>query len=128
MTYRADTGEEMVIASSFPKVMPCPEDYMNRQDQSRLNRQHEDIKALMLDGAWRTVKEVSQLLNYDENSVSAQIRHLRKPQFGGWLVLRRRRKDVGVSEYSVKSPVKKCDFQMALPGIPQVPDYSLYGG
>lgn len=127
MTYRVDTDEE-IIQRPFRGSMPGPKDYKTLQDQSRLNRQHEDIKALMLDGCWRTVQEISQILSYAENSVSAQLRHLRKPEFGGWLVYRRRRKDTSLSEYQVKNPVKKPDFQMALPGIPQVTDYSNFGG
>ena len=107
MSYRADTEEEMVSR------LPVPKDYKTPQDHTRLARQHRDIKDLMLDGCWRTVKEISEKLSYPEPSVSAQLRHLRKPEFGAWLVSRRRRKDAGVSEYRVL-PQKINIVQMEL--------------
>lgn len=124
MTYRADTGEEMRTS----RIMPGPQDYKNRQDQSRLNRQHLDIRNLMLDGGWRTVKEISDKLSYPETSVSAQLRHLRKPEFGGWEVSRRRRKDSQVSEYQVLLPVKKQDSQKEMFSLGQISGYQNFGG
>ncbi|MFZ0821429.1 MAG: hypothetical protein WAM91_15280 [Candidatus Acidiferrales bacterium] len=43
------------------------------------------------DGGWMTLRELGELTGYGEASISAQIRHLRKEQFGGFLVAKRRR-------------------------------------
>ncbi len=43
------------------------------------------------DGGWMTLRELGELTGYGEASISAQIRHLRKDQFGGFLVAKRRR-------------------------------------
>ena len=44
------------------------------------------------DGGWLTLHELGELTGYSEASISAQIRHLRKDQFGGFLVAKRRRR------------------------------------
>lgn len=50
------------------------------------------IRDLMLDGEWRTVLEIETLTGVQKGaSVSAQLRNLRKPQFGGWEVVGRYR-------------------------------------
>lgn len=64
---------------------------LTKDDHKRLARQHEDIKNLMLDGNWRTLREIRLALHYPEASISAQLRHLRKPRFGSYVVDRRRR-------------------------------------
>jgi hypothetical protein len=55
------------------------------------------------DGGWMTLRELSDLTNYGEASISAQLRHLRKPHFGGYLVVKRRRGLVagGTWEYRI---------------------------
>jgi hypothetical protein len=40
---------------------------------------------------WLTLHELSRLTGYGEASVSAQLRHLRKPRFGGFAVEKRQR-------------------------------------
>ncbi len=40
---------------------------------------------------WLTLHELSLLTGYGEASVSAQLRHLRKPRFGGFAVAKRLR-------------------------------------
>jgi hypothetical protein len=40
---------------------------------------------------WLTLVELSRLTQYGEASISAQLRHLRKPQYGGYVVEKRRR-------------------------------------
>lgn len=88
-------------------------DYSPVVDGPRINRQHEAIKALMLDGIWRSLAEIEALTGYPQASISAQLRHLRKPQFGSYVVLRRMRES-GLREYQV-SPVKKHDPIHAAP-------------
>lgn len=54
----------------------------------RLSRQHERILDLMRDGQWRTLVQISSTTGDPPASVSAQLRHLRKPRFGAHLVER----------------------------------------
>jgi len=60
-------------------------------DGARIQRQMRDVFDLMADGKWRTLHEISVTLGHPEASVSAQLRHLRKPRFGGHIVAKRRR-------------------------------------
>lgn len=119
MTYRADTGEEVMTRSNlYPaRTFPTPSDYRGANDQIRINHQHDKIKALMLDGFWRTVREISTALEYPETSVSAQLRHLRKPQFGAFKVYRRKRKDTNESEYCVEKPKAQQDLFVMAPSV-----------
>lgn len=66
------------------------ETYDLEEDQDRLRAQLAAVRALMRDGQWRTLREISDLIHAPEASVSARLRDLRKPRFGYWLVLRRR--------------------------------------
>jgi hypothetical protein len=69
-------------------------------DLERLANQQERLKSLMLDGQWRTLGEIAAKIHAPESSVSAQLRHLRKPRFGGYSV-ERRRVDGGLWQYRV---------------------------
>jgi len=69
-------------------------------DCERLSKQHERLKALMLDGKWRTLGRIADEIHAPESSVSAQLRHLRKPRFGSYTV-ERRRVEGGLWEYRV---------------------------
>ena len=55
------------------------------------------------DAGWMTLRELADLTNYGEASISAQLRHLRKPHFGGYVVVKRRRgpSTSGAWEYRV---------------------------
>lgn len=66
-------------------------EYDPQHDKTRLSKQHERIKELMKDGRWRTIQEISEITNDPGPSVSAQLRHLRKERFGGFLIERRSR-------------------------------------
>jgi DNA-binding transcriptional regulator GbsR (MarR family) len=72
-------------------------------DKDRLTRQIGRIYQCMIDGRWRTLEEISQITGDGESSISAQLRHLRKPKFGAYKVFRRPRGDRkhGLFEYSV---------------------------
>lgn len=71
--------------------------YTRRLDQKRLTLQHERLRDLMLAvGGWWTLEGLAAETGYPQASISAQLRHLRKPQFGGYTVERRR----GENEYS----------------------------
>jgi hypothetical protein len=40
-------------------------------------------------GLWLTLRELARLTGYGEASISAQLRHRRKPQYGGFVVQKR---------------------------------------
>jgi len=58
-------------------------DYVPERDDIRLTGQLLRVWNVMSDGKWRTLREISDLTNDPEASISAQLRHLRKPRFGG---------------------------------------------
>ena len=64
-------------------------DYDPGRDDARLSGQMERIFDLMRDGAWRTLADIAEITSDPPASVSAQLRHLRKPRFGGYAVERR---------------------------------------
>lgn len=75
-------------------------------DGARLMRQHERVRALMHDGVWRTLDEIGASTGDPPASISAQLRHLRKPRFGGFVVEKRPRADRarGLYEYRMLAP------------------------
>lgn len=78
--------------------------YIKRLDQERLSRQHERIRDFMVGGdGWWTLGELEHALGYPQASISAQLRHLRKPRFGSFVVEKRRRGEPrsGLYEYRV---------------------------
>lgn len=60
-----------------------------------LKRQRDVLCDVMLAAGtcetWLTLSELSRLTGYGEASVSAQLRHLRKPQYGSFVVVKRLR-------------------------------------
>lgn len=71
----------------------------NRKCDARprpLKRQRDVLCDVMLSAGecetWLTLVELSRLTHYGEASISAQLRHLRKPQYGGFFVGKRRRR------------------------------------
>jgi hypothetical protein len=68
--------------------------YSPTLDFHRLNKQ------LMMDGCWRTLAEISFATGDAESSISARLRDLRKDQFGGSIVKRKRR-TIGQYEYQL---------------------------
>ena len=76
-------------------------------DQPRLMNQNEIILKLMIDGIWRTLPEIWAETGYPPASISAQLRHLRKPRFGEYQVERRIRMAPGLYEYRVLDPKPK---------------------
>ena len=69
-------------------------------DMNRLNAQMKRVYALMKDSEWRTLAEIARFTNDSEASISARLRDLRKPKFGG-LTVNRRRRTQGQYEYQV---------------------------
>lgn len=59
-------------------------------DGTRLKRQLGRVYNVMKAGGWWTLRDIAKVSGDPEASVSAQLRHLRKPKFGGYTVDRRR--------------------------------------
>jgi hypothetical protein len=66
------------------------ETYDPPKDHARLSKQLDRVFALMRDGRYRTLAELSACVGAPEGSVSARLRDLRKQKFGGWVVDRKR--------------------------------------
>lgn len=77
------------------------ETYEPDKDRPRLNRQLQKVYSTVKAGRWHTLRELSDLLDEPEASISARLRDLRKPRFGSFEVQRRRRGDEkkGIFEY-----------------------------
>jgi len=75
--------------------------YAPALDAARLTNQIERIFALMSDGAWRSLAAIEAETGDPQASISAQLRHLRKPRFGGHGVERQRVAESGVWEYKL---------------------------
>lgn len=77
--------------------------YVRTFDYKRLNAQQRRVWDVMADGVWRTLREISAVTGDPEASISARLRDLRRPEFGGFRVDRRRRGDPkhGINEYQV---------------------------
>lgn len=60
-------------------------------DEARLAKQIGRVFDLMLDGRWGTLQEIADATGDPHASISAQLRHLRKARFGGYVVEKRRR-------------------------------------
>jgi hypothetical protein len=78
-----------------PPVAPAsPEfdgdDYQPATDKKRLTTQLDEIFAVLKSGAWYTLFELARLTGHPEASISAQLRNLRKPRFGGHKIEKRR--------------------------------------
>lgn len=61
-------------------------DYDRDRDDARLTGQLLRIWEVVQDQQWRTLSEIAKLTGDPEASVSAQLRHLRKPRFGSHTV------------------------------------------
>lgn len=79
-------------------------DYKPDLDDDRLTNQYHRIFNLMRDGKWRTLSEIAVETGDPQASISAQLRHMRKPRFGAHIVNRERVKDretQGLFEYQL---------------------------
>ena len=77
--------------------------YERAFDEERLNAQARRVWWVVSDARWHTLSEISAATGDPEASVSARLRDLRKPEWGGLTVERRRRGDLtrGLFEYRV---------------------------
>lgn len=74
--------------------------YVRERDGSRLADQLAKVREAVSDGQWRTLHALAERVGAPEASVSARLRDLRKPQFGG-LTVERRYVGNGLYEYRV---------------------------
>lgn len=65
------------------------DDYQPERDKQRLTGQILRVFKAMRDGEWRTLEQLRRITGDPEASISAQLRHLRKPRFGGHTVEKR---------------------------------------
>jgi hypothetical protein len=81
--------EEPNLFSPVESVQFDGETFDQERDGSRLNKQLQAVKQLMSDGIWRSLAQIAESVGYPEASVSARLRDLRKPKFGGYTVERK---------------------------------------
>ncbi len=74
-----------------------------------LRRQRDVLRDVMLSaaqcGAWLTLRELARLTHYGEASISAQLRHLRKPEYGAFVLDKRRREEEEVGRIAEQGPL-----------------------
>ena len=82
-------------------------DYVPALDDLRLVGQLRRIYDCMIDGQWRTLDEIARATGAPHASVSAQLRHLRKPKHGAHTIEKRSRgaREVGLYEYRMLARV-----------------------
>jgi hypothetical protein len=81
--------------------------YVREHDEHRLQTQLERVRAFMLKHQkYHTLAEIQTKTGDPAASISAQLRHLRKPKFGSFVVHKRRRGAAhhGIWEYRVFTP------------------------
>lgn len=80
--------------------------YNKDLDLNRLTDQYHRIFNLMSDGKWRTLQEIAFITGDPQASISAQLRHMRKPRFGAHIVRKQRvqgREAQGLFEYQLSA-------------------------
>jgi hypothetical protein len=70
----------------FTKARFNGSDYDHSRDSERLGNQLQKIYNLMVDGTFRILAQIEQDTGEPQASISAQMRHLRKPRFGSHTV------------------------------------------
>jgi hypothetical protein len=73
------------------------------EDHQRLGDQLQRVKQFMSAGNWWTLQVISEVTRTPEASVSARLRDLRKPKFGGHTI-ERRNLGRGLFEYRMVKP------------------------
>ncbi len=74
------------------------ETFAPHRDGARLTGQLDRVRLVMADARWRTLRTIAKAVDGSEAGVSARLRDLRKPRFGGHTVERRYQAE-GVWEY-----------------------------
>ncbi len=75
-------------------------------DGAAIRGQMETIRQFMLSSDdWYTLAELGAALGYPEGSISANLRHLKKEEFGSYDMQKRRRESIRTWEYWLGPPV-----------------------
>lgn len=69
-----------------PKARFNGSDYVPARDDERLGNQLERVFEVLRHGEWMTLEELAMRAKAPAASASAQMRHLKKPRFGCWLI------------------------------------------
>jgi hypothetical protein len=90
------------------------------QTLSRAYAQMWDASQIAAEAGWLTLREIAGLTNYGEASISAQLRHLRKPHFGGYVIVKRRRGPAvnGAWEYRMAGHCECAQLAWLFAGAP----------
>lgn len=96
------TGAQLSIEHAIAQAPPAFDGatFDAERDGSRLRAQLNRVLTAMRDGQWRTLAQLAESAEAPEASVSARLRDLRKPKFGGYTV-ERRYVSAGLFEYRV---------------------------
>lgn len=98
----------LVIQQRRQTIMNGPT-YSQELDGQRLETQMERVKALMIDGNWRTLNQIAEWVAGSEAGVSARLRDLRKE---GLVVNRERVPGAnGLWRYRVVQPIQQFRFE-----------------
>ncbi len=97
----ARNGERLSLSEPPAAIAHDGETYDPKVDAVPLNKQQQAVFALMSDGMFRTLADIAAGTGHPEASVSARLRDLRKPKWGGHEVIRRRRGDSRTWEYAL---------------------------
>ena len=84
-------------------------DTITPDDFPRLNRQLRVVYEVMRDGYWHSLKSLARETGEPEASISARLRDLRKPKFGGFTVVRENQGN-GFYLYMLVAKSEPCYF------------------
>jgi hypothetical protein len=119
---RRRAGKETLrlAAREAPRASANPPRGAGRPATAGKRRQRDVLCDVMLSASqcqtWLTLEELAKLTHYPPASISAQLRHLRRPEFGGFEVRKRQRKpgqvlrgeDFGIVwEYQLRRNVRR---------------------
>lgn len=88
MTATPDEPDLFQWTPPKPKQHYDGPEYVPERDHGRLSAQTQRVFDLMRDARWRTLDEIAAATGDPHASISAQLRHLRKPRFGSHQVKR----------------------------------------
>lgn len=95
-------------------------DYIHDRDALRLTEQIGRVFDAMKDGRPHTLTELETITGDPQASISAQLRHLRKPRFGRWIIEKEYRGD-GLYAYKIAGREIPDGAQAEIPlGVPAV--------
>lgn len=96
------TSPEPAHQMTLAEAQPDGDTYTPELDRARLGAQAQRVLDLMLDGKWRSLREISEQTRDPEASISARLRDLRKPAHGGYIIDRRNRGNPEHGQYEYR--------------------------